>query len=385
MQLSKLLKPLTATCRHCGKQAGVLRRTHPGCKRAKVDLYAELFPTIGGGAADEMNPPNPQAQVLLAKIEEIGRLSHGDDQKTANALDTGWDLVTKQRLLNGLLTSQEEDRIHRSRREPTIKEMRANYAKRLISDRISDRNLLDQAKEAAITVSQNNRHIEDLAKELRESTLSKESKNNLLTRARDLSIDEILDHRLPTITEEQTIGRYTIYFGLNRDQPVKKGSHAKLPQAAVLRDLAARKFPDRQHSPLKHPFNLMKSEILVSVFDDVHYTERDHTHRYNYIPSRLTTDFAPGVYYPPKAFPDQPNHRSRVRRFDTGRLGITTKHLYFSGNQLNFRIRYTKVADFRRTWEGFEVLRDNLDAKPQAFRTGDPWFPCNLIVTLAQM
>ena len=385
MPLSKLLKPLTATCRHCGKQAGVLRRTHPGCKRAKVDLYAELFPTIGGAAADDMNPPNPQAQELLAKIEEIGRLSHGDDQKTANALDAGWDLVTNQRLLNGLLTSQEEDRIHRSSREPTVKETRANYAKRLLSDRTSYLNLLDQAKEAAVTVSRNNRHIEDLAKELQESKLPKESRNKLLTKARDLSIDEILDHRLPTIAEEQTIGRYTIYFGLNRDQPVRKGSHARLPQAAVLRDLAAGKFPDHQHSPPEHPFTLMKSETLISVFDNVHYTETDHTHGYNQIPSRLSRDFPPGVYYPPRSFPDHPDHRSRVRGSDTGQLGITTKHLYFSGNELTFRIRYTKVAEFRRTWQGFELLRDNLGARPQAFRTGAPWFPCNLIITLARM
>ena len=263
--------------------------------------------------------------------------------------------------------------------------MRANYAEQLLSDRISDHNLLDQAKKAAITVSPNNRHIEDLTKELRESTLPNRSRNNLLIKARDLSIDDILDHRLPTITEEQAIGRYTIYFGLNRDEPVRKDSHAKLPQAAVLRDLAAGKFRDPQHSPPQHPFNLMKSEILISVFDDVLYTERDHTHRYNYIPSRLSRDFPPGVYYPPKTFPGQPNHCSQVRGFDTGQLGITTKHLYFSGSELNFRIRYTKVADFRRTWEGFELLRDNLDAKPQAFRTGDPWFPCNLIITLARM
>ena len=35
--------------------------------------------------------------------------------------------------------------------------------------------------------------------------------------------------------------------------------------------------------------------------------------------------------------------------------------------------------------DGFEVVRDAQNAKPQAFRTGDGWFAYNLAVNLAQM
>ena len=35
--------------------------------------------------------------------------------------------------------------------------------------------------------------------------------------------------------------------------------------------------------------------------------------------------------------------------------------------------------------DGFEIMKDNQTAKPQAFRTGDGWFAYNLAVNLGQM
>ena len=62
----------------------------------------------------------------------------------------------------------------------------------------------------------------------------------------------------------------------------------------------------------------------------------------------------------------------------------TLKHLYFSGEKKKFRVRYDRIVDFEPFSDGFEIMRDLQTAKPQAFRTGDGWFPYSLAVNLAQ-
>ena len=70
---------------------------------------------------------------------------------------------------------------------------------------------------------------------------------------------------------------------------------------------------------------------------------------------------------------------------DTGLLGFTTKHLYFSGPKKKFRVRYDRIVDFEPFSDGFGLMRDAQTAKMQSFRTGDGWFAYNLGVNLAQM
>ena len=70
---------------------------------------------------------------------------------------------------------------------------------------------------------------------------------------------------------------------------------------------------------------------------------------------------------------------------DTGLLGFTTKHLYFSGGKKKFRVRYDRIVDFEPYDDGFGIMRDAQTAKPQRFKTGDGWFAYNLAVNLAQM
>ena len=65
--------------------------------------------------------------------------------------------------------------------------------------------------------------------------------------------------------------------------------------------------------------------------------------------------------------------------------GGTTKHIYFAGNTEKFRVRYDKIVAFTPYTDAFEIMRDALTAKPQAFRTRDDWFACNLVANPAQM
>ena len=70
---------------------------------------------------------------------------------------------------------------------------------------------------------------------------------------------------------------------------------------------------------------------------------------------------------------------------DTGLMGLTTKHLYFSGSRKKFQMRYDRIVSFDPYADGLGIMRDAQTAKPQRFITGDGWFVYNLTTNLAQM
>ena len=70
---------------------------------------------------------------------------------------------------------------------------------------------------------------------------------------------------------------------------------------------------------------------------------------------------------------------------DTGLLGFTTKHLYFSGPKKKFRVWYDRIVESKPFSDGFGIMREAQSAKPQSFRTGDGLFAFNLATNLAQM
>ena len=70
---------------------------------------------------------------------------------------------------------------------------------------------------------------------------------------------------------------------------------------------------------------------------------------------------------------------------DTGLLGFTTKHIYFSGPKKKFRVRYDRIVDFEPFSDGFGIMRDAQTAKPQSFKTGDGWIAYNLATNRAQI
>ena len=94
---------------------------------------------------------------------------------------------------------------------------------------------------------------------------------------------------------------------------------------------------------------------------------------------------ARGIYYRPSTFRSRPIEWVETLYCDTGLLGLTTKHLYFAGSRERFRVRYDRIVSLEPFADGFGIMRDAQTARPQAFRTGDGWFACNLAVNLSQM
>lgn len=74
----------------------------------------------------------------------------------------------------------------------------------------------------------------------------------------------------------------------------------------------------------------------------------------------------------------------RVEILDTGLLGITNKHIYFSGSKKSFRAQYNKIVSFTPYDDGIGIHREAASAKPQILVTGDGWFSYNLISNLVR-
>ena len=92
----------------------------------------------------------------------------------------------------------------------------------------------------------------------------------------------------------------------------------------------------------------------------------------------LSIRVARGLYYRPSTFRSRPIEWEETVHAGTGMLGLTTKHIYFTGSRKLSRVRYDKIVAFEPYSDGFGIMRDAQTARPQTFRTGDRWFPYNL-------
>ena len=64
---------------------------------------------------------------------------------------------------------------------------------------------------------------------------------------------------------------------------------------------------------------------------------------------------------------------------------ITDKNIYFAGPAKSIRVPYVKIVSFQPFTDGFGIIRDGANTKPQLFITGDGWFTYNLITNLARL
>jgi len=92
-----------------------------------------------------------------------------------------------------------------------------------------------------------------------------------------------------------------------------------------------------------------------------------------------------GVYYRVGGFRGNPVQRTERVHVDTGSMGVTNKHIYFSGPRKSFRVRHDKIVTFMPFSDGVGVVRDAATAKPQIFVTGDGWFTYNLLTNVSQL
>ena len=289
-------------------------------------------------------------------------------------------------MADGILTQAEETLLREFRDRLALAEAGADRkAAEQLERAAADRLMLD-ARLAAIAVEGADAHLRDLTDALRQSSLYREQQDALLVRAWETAVEGTLEDGLLTLDEENALYRYADHFRLSPQQLNGNGVQTTLIQAAVIRDIASGIVPQRQNVTSSRPsFNLLKSETLVWTMGNVDYLEVVTRRERRGSSQGVSARVARGVYYRPGTFRSRSVEWEETVHKDTGLLGFTTKHLYFSGPKKKFRVRYDKIVDFEPFSDGFGLMRDAQTAKPQSFRTGDGWFAYNLAVNLAQM
>ena len=120
-----------------------------------------------------------------------------------------------------------------------------------------------------------------------------------LVQAWEAAVEGALEDGLFTLDEENALTRYINHFNLSQSQLDAHGVHTSLIKAAVLREIAEGVVPDRQQLSGNVPFNLMNSEKLVWVMDDVDYIETVVRREPRGSSHGLSIRIARGVYYRP--------------------------------------------------------------------------------------
>ena len=370
------------TCRYCNQNAGFLRRQHGQCRdlhaegiQEMTQLAAQAAGTAGfNETAFAQHPrghrspgPRHRRRHLPGNRGWLGpgrparherRHPHpaGGD-RTSGTFGTAWPTTTCPASITGSATLD-----------------------RASADRIST-----QAGRAALATGDGGAALQELDNTLRRTSMSNTDRRQLLVRAWETAVEKTLEDGLLTLDEESALHEYLDHFGLTQEDLNANGAQTTLVQAAVIREVTQGIIPQRQNISGRAPFNLMKSEQLVWVIQGVDYLETVVRRERQGTSHGVSIRVAKGLYYSPRQFRSRPIEWEETVHADTGTLGLTTKHVYFAGSRKKFRVRYDRIVSFEPYDDGFGIMRDAQTAKPQTFRTGDGWFPYNLVVNLAQM
>ena len=381
MPLVNLIRSAAGTCPFCHQRAGILFREHSECRRTNQAGWHEMVQL----AAQAAGSKDFDEGHLRLTMSAVAKISYGNEDTVNQALEEGWKLGVEHSMADGIITQDEEARLREFRDQLALGSDTADPdAMKHLGKAPRDRLMLD-ARLAAIAVFDGGAHLDSLTKSLKQSTLYKDEQSWLLVDAWEAAVQGALEDGLFTLDEENALTRYINHFNLRQSQLDAHGVHTSLIKAAVIRDITEGIVPQRQNITGRVPFNLMKSEKLVWVMDDVDYHETITRRERRGNSHGLSIRVARGLYYRPSSFRSRNVEWEETVHQDTGLLGFTTKYLYFSGGKKKFRVRYDRIVDFEPFSDGFEIMRDAQTAKPQAFRTGDGWFAYNLAVNLAQM
>lgn len=242
--------------------------------------------------------------------------------------------------------------------------------------------MVGRAAEAAMGRAQLGNLFQELAHIADANLVPREQVKATLSEGLDAAVDIMLEDGLLTREEEKRLRDFMAHFSLNRGA----GSAAltRLTQGAVLREVCEGKLPNSPYNGADLPFNFQKSENLVWAFFNVDYYERRTRRTRQGVSQGVSIRVMRGLYYQPRVFRSESVERNVTEHVDAGTVGVTDKHIYFRGQEKSFRIPYAKIVSFDGYSDGFSIVRDAANARPQLFATGDGWFAYNLVTNLAK-
>lgn len=155
----------------------------------------------------------------------------------------------------------------------------------------------------------------------------------------------------------------------------------RLAAAGVVRLVLDGRNPwSRQGNVSLQGFRLTKSEEPIWAFEPVDYEIARNRVQYTGGSRGASFRVANGVYLRTGSIRGERHVVEERQHADSGRVVITTKHIYFAGSTHRFRIRHDRVVRYEPLADGFEVTRDRANARPERFHGMDGWFAYNLLM-----
>jgi hypothetical protein len=199
------------------------------------------------------------------------------------------------------------------------------------------------------------------------------------------ALEHFLEDNFFSKEEEICLLEFQQQFNLSQSDLDKNGAYTKAAQSSALREIMEGNLPNNVQIQGNIPFNLQKQEKLVWMFNNVDLYEEKVQKEYVGGYAGVSIKIAKGVYYRTGAFKGHPVEKTTMVQADSGIIGVTDKHIYFSGKRKNTRTAYSKIVNFTPYSDGIGVHPEARTAKPQIYILGDGWFIFNLVKNLAQL
>ena len=269
MPFLNLLQSIKGQCRHCGREADILQRDHPGCRETHQAGFQEMVSLVAQTTIDHTFNEAALRQTLQA----IAQRSRATGEDIDRALEGGFRQGVAQAMADGIITRDEEERLRAFRDRLALENSAADQGALARLDQAGADRVMLEARLAAISVQDGDAHLQDLALSIRQAGLGQDEANRLLILAWETAVQGALEDGLLSLDEETALARYADYFSLTQQDLDRNGAQTSLVQAAVIRDATQGIIPQRQLASGNVPFNLMKSEQLVWVTQGVDYLE----------------------------------------------------------------------------------------------------------------
>ena len=362
-------------CKLCGNKAGIFKSLHDECNTIRdnglVRIEKQALLAVTTGNIDEAQ--------LRSSWDAIAQQSFITPQEIDDVIAETWHRAVNQSLSDGVLTAEEESRLLKFRDTFAIKGDGVAASMATIVKGREDRVLIDAAK-AAISAKYDE-SLDRVNREIQRLGLSPEDRKQTLIGVWTAGVDMAMEDGILTQEEEDSLSRFKRYFNLSNGDV--EAADSRLWKGAVIRDVINGEIPYRMNAA--HPFNFQKNENLVWIIRGVRYYETKTKRERRGSSHGVSIKIAKGVYYRPSTFKSRVHEWDENVHVDTGTLGITPKHLYFSGPKKSFRVRYDKIVSFDPFSNGIGFTQDGVNAKPKKFALDDGWFVYNLVTNLSNL
>jgi len=363
-------------CKFCRRDAGFLRGEHAECRRSN----AEGVEAIAALVSDRGLP----AVACAEQMRHLSARHHVSRQQRKDALAAGWRSCVAAGLAGGELGPEEEERLATLLEEFDVSRRyvdpgglwgRVRSSRRAAGKARVGELVLEMLRPASTEGA--GAELDSVDGASKRSLAAIEDEIKLVAETRKLSIGElrdavlagfeaelrrIVDSERLTADQEEAVEAALAHFRIGEKELNRNGAHDRFVLALVLRDLADGVVSQRQKLEREDlPFRLQEAEKLVWVFRNVDYGTIE-------VSQEVVMAGGHGFSY------------DEVRGVDdTGRLGVTTRHIYFAGEHLRFRIRYDRIVSIEPRSDGFWLMRDHEGAEPEVFLLSDGEFAYELL------